>query len=206
MKMKFILSLSLLALVLGSCGSSNEVVGGGIFQKRKYNKGFYWNRNSNLKDASSKNENESADQSVFTAGNSSKSEASQNNVESNYSAISNEKSATSEINVNDAIQTNETGVLSVIDDENQSGTGALIKNTVSKNSDESKFTQKLKKHSTPRSDNNLGNILFLILLIILVILLFTLLDSILGGLLSYILGILILILIIYLILRLLGVV
>jgi uncharacterized membrane protein YqaE (UPF0057 family) len=51
MKMRVILSAAILgSLILGSCRSSNEVVGGGI-QKRKYNKGFYWNRNANTKDS-----------------------------------------------------------------------------------------------------------------------------------------------------------
>lgn len=44
MKIKIIFSLSIIAaLVLGSCGSSNNVVGGGLIQKRKFNKGFYLN-------------------------------------------------------------------------------------------------------------------------------------------------------------------
>jgi uncharacterized membrane protein YqaE (UPF0057 family) len=52
MKMRLILSAAVLGtLILGSCGTSNDVVGGGIFQKRKYNKGFYWNRNANTKDS-----------------------------------------------------------------------------------------------------------------------------------------------------------
>ncbi len=52
MKMRLILSAAVLGtLILGSCGTSNDVVGGGILQKRKYNKGFYWNRNVNTKDA-----------------------------------------------------------------------------------------------------------------------------------------------------------
>lgn len=44
MKIKFIFSLTVItALLLGSCGSSNNVVGGGLIQKRKFNKGFYLN-------------------------------------------------------------------------------------------------------------------------------------------------------------------
>lgn len=52
MKMRVILSVAVLGtLILGSCGTSNDVVGGGFLQKRKYNKGFYWNRNVNTKDS-----------------------------------------------------------------------------------------------------------------------------------------------------------
>lgn len=57
MKTNAIILLSLLTtLILGSCSTSNEVVGGGTFQKRKYNDGVYWNRTSNLKESSGKNE------------------------------------------------------------------------------------------------------------------------------------------------------
>lgn len=50
--MKTILSLTILTVLLvSSCGTSNEVTNGGLFQKRKYNKGFYWNRGSNLKNS-----------------------------------------------------------------------------------------------------------------------------------------------------------
>ena len=39
--MKSLLGLAAAAmLVLGSCATSNEVNGGGVFQKRKYTKGF----------------------------------------------------------------------------------------------------------------------------------------------------------------------
>lgn len=57
MRIKLIFSLTVItAMILGSCATSNEVAGGGIFQKRKYNDGFYWNRNSNLKESSGKDE------------------------------------------------------------------------------------------------------------------------------------------------------
>lgn len=36
-------------LVLGACSTSNDVVGGGIFQKRKYTGGVYWDRSEKLK-------------------------------------------------------------------------------------------------------------------------------------------------------------
>lgn len=59
MKTKFIFNLTILiGLILGSCASSNQVGGGGILQKRKYNKGFYWNRSSNLKNSGEKTSSE----------------------------------------------------------------------------------------------------------------------------------------------------
>lgn len=40
-----------LALILGSCGSSNSVVSNGLIQKRKYNKGFFMKSNGQFKSA-----------------------------------------------------------------------------------------------------------------------------------------------------------
>lgn len=40
-----------MALILGSCGSSNNVVSNGLIQKRKYNKGFFLKSNGQFKTA-----------------------------------------------------------------------------------------------------------------------------------------------------------
>jgi uncharacterized membrane protein YqaE (UPF0057 family) len=62
MKIKLMLSLSLIVtLILGSCASSNEVTGGTFLQKRKYTKGVYFKNNGDLNGASAKNENEELD-------------------------------------------------------------------------------------------------------------------------------------------------
>ena len=62
MKIKLMLSLSLIVtLVLGSCASSNEVTGGGFLQKRKYTNGVYFKNNGNLKGTTAKNEDEELD-------------------------------------------------------------------------------------------------------------------------------------------------
>jgi uncharacterized membrane protein YqaE (UPF0057 family) len=45
-------------LVLGACSTSNEVVGGGIFQKRKYTGGVYWDRTEKIKSSNEKTEEE----------------------------------------------------------------------------------------------------------------------------------------------------
>lgn len=50
-----LVSLAVIALLLASCGTSNQGFGTSSIQKRKYTKGFYFNRNSGLdvkKDAS----------------------------------------------------------------------------------------------------------------------------------------------------------
>ena len=50
MKTKIIFSgLVGLALIIGSCGSSNNVVSNGLIQKRKYKKGFFFKSNKDLR-------------------------------------------------------------------------------------------------------------------------------------------------------------
>ncbi len=62
MKIKLMLSVSLIAtLILGSCASSNEVTGGGFLQKRKYTNGVYFKGNGNLKGTSAKIEEKELD-------------------------------------------------------------------------------------------------------------------------------------------------
>jgi uncharacterized membrane protein YqaE (UPF0057 family) len=59
MKQFRIFSLMILgSLVLGACSTSNEVVGGGIFQKRKYTGGVYWDRTEKLKTTKDNGEEE----------------------------------------------------------------------------------------------------------------------------------------------------
>jgi uncharacterized membrane protein YqaE (UPF0057 family) len=48
-------------LVLGACSTSNEVVGGGIFQKRKYTGGVYWDRTERVKTTKAEKEEEEFD-------------------------------------------------------------------------------------------------------------------------------------------------
>lgn len=50
---KTLVTMALLAVIVASCSVSQNTVGGGVFQKRKYTKGFYFNRHSNGKAASS---------------------------------------------------------------------------------------------------------------------------------------------------------
>ena len=43
-------------LILASCSTSNNVVGGGIFQKRKYTGGVYWDRTQKIKSSGEQEE------------------------------------------------------------------------------------------------------------------------------------------------------
>lgn len=57
-QIKFIGLALLGVLVLGACSTSNDVVGGGIFQKRKYTGGVYWDRSEKVKPAKGNGEEE----------------------------------------------------------------------------------------------------------------------------------------------------
>lgn len=58
---KFFAVALLGTLVLGACSTSNEVVGGGIFQKRKYTGGVYWDRTERVKTTKAEKEEEEFD-------------------------------------------------------------------------------------------------------------------------------------------------
>jgi uncharacterized membrane protein YqaE (UPF0057 family) len=57
-QIKFIGLALLGVLILGACSTSNDVVGGGIFQKRKYTGGVYWDRSEKVKPAKENGEEE----------------------------------------------------------------------------------------------------------------------------------------------------
>lgn len=47
---KKITAIAMLTAILASCSTSNEVVSNGLFQKRKYNKGWYANKSTKVKE------------------------------------------------------------------------------------------------------------------------------------------------------------
>lgn len=55
---KKITAVALLTAILASCSTSNEVVSNGFFQKRKYNKGWYANKSTKVKDSKAENTKE----------------------------------------------------------------------------------------------------------------------------------------------------
>ena len=48
MKSTRILAIAISAITLGSCATSNDVVDGGLFQKRKYNNGFHFSKKTQI--------------------------------------------------------------------------------------------------------------------------------------------------------------
>ncbi len=205
MKTNAIIFLSLLTtLILGSCSTSNEVVGGGIFQKRKYNDGVYWNRTSNLKESSGKNE-KGLDIFKDEEKSSAKYVGSSSIYNESVSEIENITTVENSERVND----NLTAELSDATDATEAENTSLktienvfnVKNEKTANSQESSISESLNK-PVPASNGNLMNILLIILLIVAIVILLSLLSGWIG----YIISIVLTILIIYFLLKLLGII
>lgn len=67
MKNTKVLAVILSAFILASCGTSHDVVEGGLFQKRKYNKGFHISKKGKVSTTSKENDGDVA--SVVTIEN-----------------------------------------------------------------------------------------------------------------------------------------
>lgn len=205
--MKSLLGLAAAAmLVLGSCATSNEVNGGGIFQKRKYTKGFYWNKGTSANESASVLKSEKLKTDEVNSFNTFDTEKSSGN-EVNSSALNSAQSPNlvqkTEKEVAVSKKQNVNSLKSVKSNSVGEWTANPIKKIVQSQSKSVKET--VSRAKAPRNDGQLGYLLGIILLVILLLLLFTVLNALLGGLLSWILRIVILVVIIVLILRLLGV-
>ncbi len=205
--MKSLLGLAAAAmLVLGSCATSNEVNGGGIFQKRKYTKGFYWNKGTSGNESASLLKSEKLKTDEVNSFNTFDTEKSSEN-EVNSSALNSAQSPNlvqkTEKEVAVSKKQNVNSLKSVKSNSVGEWTANPIKKIVQSQSKSVKET--VSRAKAPRNDGQLGYLLGIILLVILLLLLFTVLNALLGGLLSWILRIVILVVIIVLILRLLGV-
>jgi cobalamin biosynthesis Mg chelatase CobN len=207
MKMRVILSAAILgSLILGSCGTSNDVVGGGFLQKRKYNKGFYWNRNNNT-GVTAKNERsevkEADDQAIKTAEVKVVEEnetfmASSALTTTNNSIKVTENTASAELNS----KNNKLVVSKVEKPVGQVKNIAVDKNEVAKNFKRAMNEKAQVKTSVAPSNGNTGNIILIILLIIAIVVLLSLLPGWIG----YIISLVLTILIIYFLLKLLGII
>ena len=205
MKTNAIIFLSLLTtLILGSCSTSNEVVGGGIFQKRKYNDGVYWNRTSNLKESSGKNE-KGLDIFKDEEKSSAKYVGSSSIYNESVSEIENITTVENSERVNDNLTAELSDATDATEAENTSlktiENGFNVKNKKTANSQESSISESLNK-PVPASNGNLMNILLIILLIVAIVILLSLLSGWIG----YIISIVLTILIIYFLLKLLGII
>lgn len=199
--MKSLLGLAAAAmLVLGSCATSNEVNGGGVFQKRKYTKGFYWNKGTSANESASVLKSEKLKPDEVNSFNTFDTEKSSEDA-INSSALNSAQSP------NLVQKTEKVVAISKKQNVNSlSDSKDFVRNInpIKKMSHlESKISQKTAaKVKSPGSEGDLGYILGIILIVVLIILLLSLLDSLLF---KGIIGTILAILIIVLILRWLGV-
>jgi hypothetical protein len=207
MKMKSLLGLAAAAmLLLGSCATSNEVNGGGIFQKRKYTKGFYWNKGTSANESASVLKSEKLKTDEVNSFNSFNNEYTSENAISSISLNSNQ-SANLTQKTEKAVSISRKHHVNSANSIKSKSIVEWTANPVKKiaESQSKSVKETISRAKAPRNDGQLGYLLGIILLVILLLLLFTVLDAILGGLLSWILRIVILVVIIVLLLRLLGV-
>jgi cobalamin biosynthesis Mg chelatase CobN len=209
MKIRLILSAAVLGtLILGSCGTSNEVVGGGILQKRKYNKGFYWNRNDNT-GVSAKNEKsevkEADDQAIRTSDVKVK-EVVENETftaAKTFSTSDNSATVTANITSTQLTGKNNKSVVSKVEKPLGIGKNTEVDNNeVAKNFKQAMAEKAQVKTAVTPSNGNTGNIILIILLIIAIVVLLSLLPGWIG----YIISLVLTILIIYFLLKLLGII
>jgi hypothetical protein len=203
MKMKSLLGLAAAAmLVLGSCATSNEVNGGGVFQKRKYTKGFYWNKGTSANESASVLKSEKLKTDEVNSFNTFDTEKSSEN-EVNSSALNSAQSPNlvqkTEKVVAISKKQNVNSLKSIKSNAVVEWTANPIKKIVQSQSKSVK--EAVSRAKAPSGGGDLGYILGIILLILLIVLLFRLLDALLFG----ILGTVIAVLIIILLLRWLGV-
>lgn len=201
--MKSLLGLAAAAmLVLGSCATSNEVNGGGVFQKRKYTKGFYWNKGTSANESASVLKSEKLKTDEVNSFNTFDTEKSSEN-EVNSSALNSAQSPNlvqkTEKEVAISKKQNVNSLKSIKSNSVVEWTTNPIKKIVQSQSKSVK--EAVSRAKAPSGGGDLGYILGIILLILLIVLLFRLLDALLFG----ILGTVIAVLIIILLLRWLGV-
>ena len=222
MKTKIIFSgLVGLALILGSCGSSNNVVSNGLIQKRKYKKGFFFKSNKDLRvvreNAKEKNsvvvngenieiyDGLSADispsQDLIPFG--MEDLSIQRNSKKTFSLQFNSNTKTKNGQRNHQVETNSEVISrksnkrydNFVEKNTQRGLLKVMRNKA----------EQAKMASASGSMSN-GEIITLILIVVLIILAFTLLNNLTNGWLGWLVGLILTVALIVLILRWLGII
>lgn len=193
-------------LLLSSCATSNEVNGGGIFQKRKYNKGFYWNKSSASTSLNSKNEESKVTEANELSEMASYSEFQNDVVE--VVPMSESKTSNIQLSVNQfpGKQLKSQFVNSLSDSRE------FVRNInpIKKMSQlETKMIQKtVAKAKAPGREGDLGYILGIVLIVLLIIIIFSLLRELLYDIFPFLgplLALILLIVLVVLLLRWLGI-
>lgn len=207
-KSKFMSLILGTGLILGSCSTSNNVVSGGIFTKRKYTNGYHSNVKKNFKSDEVKNDEEA----LFETENPTKGVSGMTLAKKEVKAdlIKIEKVISAE-----AVEGEENSLKQIekVDKEAVVGKNTSLKgnNAIESNLKENKSGSKIfamkknvKKMSAPgHKDSGFLRLLFLIILAILLIALIQMLLP--GSLVGSIISLLLLILLVLFILRIFGV-
>jgi uncharacterized membrane protein YqaE (UPF0057 family) len=164
MKQFKLLAVALLGtLVLGACSTSNEVVGGGIFQKRKYTGGVYWDRTERVKTTKAEKEEEEFD--IFRIN-----EESQKKYVSSNTIYNEDRVIASSEETAPAFETKKSVVIeSTSDSEGSNPVSTVEENNASKkysNADQKKSKEVTKKKTSKAPAGDANTILLVILAII----------------------------------------
>lgn len=199
-KYKFIFLYSLIALIISSCATSNQVSNNRIIQKRKFNKGFHINNSASKTINTEKyNSKQKGNNSHFENPNKIETNSSitTDNFDLNKKAFSIPDKSTAE-----AIQSNSNGINRLVVNSNQIQQETFVnfktKNKVKSSDFRNKSFEKSYKKSSQMS---MSEILTLVVIIVLIILAFTLLNTLTGGWLGYLVGLFLTVLLIVLILK-----
>lgn len=214
MKARFIFSgLVGLALILGSCGTSNSVVSNGLIQKRKYNKGFFLKSNGQFKTAKADVKEE---KTLHVAG----------IDEEKFNTVSEEMPVNQAIKpVSNSVSSagpakqvrSSESVRSTQSADNSSGkfvprsSNERVNNFIQKNTQSGlrkSIREKAEKAKVAAASDSMstGEIITLVLIIVLIILAFTLLNRLTYGWLGWLVGLILTVVLIVLILRWLDVI
>lgn len=192
-------------LLLASCGTSNQVGGGSVFQKRTYNKGIYWNKSGSKKTETAHTKQDEQAKELLAIGDESQDLLSYDtyqNVQTttlNNDVILDDVSTDTDAN-SESISSSK--VSSSLGTNFANADNAIeIKNLVDRKVQ--KAQKMLAKQSSKRSNGELGNLLMIVLIVILILIALTILADFLGPF-SWVLSLLLLILLIYFILKVIG--
>jgi hypothetical protein len=204
MKNSKILAVILSAFILASCGTSHDVVDGGLFQKRKYNKGFHVSKKKKVSTTSGDNEAEVAANVTLE-----KADIKANTISlepiTNQSIVMDTEKET----VATTVETEDNVTTTTPKEAKTTNKGVFAKNSRNMNRTQTKSlfntiapSSEIADSSETTEGGGLMNLILAIVLIIAIIMLLSFLDGLLGGLLSLIL----LIVVIVVLLRYFGVI
>lgn len=194
------------ALIISSCATSNEVNGGGIFQKRKYNKGFYWNRGGSSNETTLSSDHKQFETTYAEDHSENRPWIDEENTSEIVSSVTD--ISTRELRTNiDPIETK--GKLSHTSSLRENLFTPIVHPIKKMSQFQSKMIHKTVSNvKTPGREGDLGYILGIVLIVLLIIIIFSLLRELLYDIFPFLgplLALILLIILIVLLLRWLGI-